>query len=169
MRWGLVPHWAKDPRVGYRMINARAETVATKPAYRAALRYRRCLVPADGYYEWQRTGKSKQPYFIHLDSDEPFCFAGLWASWGERDQRLESCTIITTEANELSAAVHHRMPAILDAADYGLWLDTAITDPSEVRALLRPYPSSRMALHPVSTRVNSPRNDEPECIQPIVI
>ena len=169
VRWGLVPHWAKDARSGYRMINARAETVATKPAFRAALRHRRCLVPADGYFEWQRTGQAKQPYFFHLDSGRPFCFAGLWASWGQGEDRLESCTIITTEANELGAAVHPRMPVILDPTRYALWLDTGVDDPSEVTGLLRPFPAARMALHPVSTLVNSPRNDRPECVQPIAL
>lgn len=167
LRWGLIPSWAKDPAIGNRMINARAETVAEKPAYRAALRRRRCLVAADGFYEWQRTGKRKQPYFIRMRDDRPFALAGLWEAWeGPDHSSIESCTLLTTEPNELLRPIHDRMPVILAADDYPRWLDPAAEEPGRLAPLLRPYPGGEMVAGPVSTFVNSPANEGPKCIEP---
>lgn len=166
-KWGLIPSWAKDAKIGSSLINARAETVATKPAYRAAIKKRRCLIPADGFYEWQAIAgqKVKQPYFIGVRDLPVFAFAGLWEHWTSPDGTpVETCTIITTDANELMRTVHTRMPVILDPADYDLWLDRDRHDPSEVLPLLKQFPARRMQLVPVSTLVNSPRNDRPECV-----
>ncbi len=167
VRWGLIPSWAKEASIGNRMINARAETVADKPAFRSAWRRRRCLIPADGYYEWQKTGKSKQPYYIRMQDDVPFAMAGLWERWTnpEKGEIVESCTIITTDANELTRPVHDRMPVILNAADYEMWLDPRLPSPDPLRELLRPFDSHAMRADPVDTYVNSPRNDGPRCIQ----
>ncbi|MFQ5955363.1 MAG: SOS response-associated peptidase [Kiloniellales bacterium] len=168
MCWGLIPSWAKEARVGYKMINARAETVAQKPAFRTALRHRRCLVPADGFYEWRKLGKLRQPYRITLTDGGPFAFAGLWERWRAPDRQLvESFTIITTEANRLLRPIHDRMPVILDAADYEAWLDTGGIAPDEAARRLRPYPAAGLAAFPISTRINSPRNDDPACIVPL--
>jgi putative SOS response-associated peptidase YedK len=178
LKWGLVPAWAKDPAIGNRLINARAESVAEKPAFRAAFRRRRCLVVADGFYEWQRSGGRKQPYFIRLRDDRPFAFAGLWESWEGKDvprtfwetvpgtSLLETCTLITTGPNELMEPIHNRMPVILAPNDYDRWLDPAIQEPDALRPLLRPYPASAMLALPVSPHVNNPRNDDAECIAP---
>lgn len=167
LRWGLIPSWAKDVSMGARMINARGETVAAKPAFRTAFRRHRCLVLADGFFEWLKTGKAKQPYYIRMQDDRPFAFAGLWELWRDRstDQTLESCTIITTEANELTRRVHDRMPVILDEADYDLWLDPAMQDPDRLQPLLRPFDPDGMRVDPVDRHVSSPRNDDPKCIQ----
>lgn len=171
-RWGLVPFWAKEAATGAKLINARAEGIAEKPAFRAAFRARRCLVPADGFFEWQATPHGKRPYWVGLKggtSDEPplFAIAGLWERWTKAPDGvpLESCTIITTEANALLRPIHERMPVILAAADYGTWLDPATVLPDAL-ALLRPFPAESMTLHPVSTRVNSVRFDDPLCIAP---
>jgi putative SOS response-associated peptidase YedK len=166
LQWGLVPPWALDPAVGYRMINARGETVATKPAFREAFRRRRCLLVADGFYEWQRGTKPKQPYYIRLNKDRPFAFAGLWQRWHKGERVIESCTIITTEANELVAALHDRMPVILKEQDYDAWLDPHVDDAGRLKSLLSPYPAGQMTAYPVSTAVNSPRHDGPDCIEP---
>jgi putative SOS response-associated peptidase YedK len=167
LRWGLVPGWAKDPSVGNRMINARADTVAEKPAYRAAFARRRCLVAADGFYEWQKSGRAKQPFLIHLRDDHPFAIAGLWESWEGPDQgHLETCTLLTTDANELMQPIHDRMPVILPAQAYGSWLDSAVR-PVAVLPLLRPYPSAELIATPVSSYVNSPAHDDPQCIAPV--
>ena len=166
MQWGLIPSWAKDPAIGNRMINARGETVATKPAFRVALRKRRCLIPADGFYEWQPVGRRKQPVYITLKTREPFSFAGLWESWTAPDgEEIKSCTIITTEANELLKRIHDRMPVILTREAEAVWLDPAIQDPERLLPLLKPYSSEGMEVYPVSTKVNSPANDGPECIE----
>jgi putative SOS response-associated peptidase YedK len=139
LRWGLVPHWAKDLKIGYKLINARAETVATTPSFRSAFRKRRCLVPADGYYEWQKLEKAKQPFYFHRKDGRPFAFAGRWEHWESPDGELvESCTILTTDANDLAKPIHNRMPVIVDAAQYGLWLDPA-GDLERCQVLLRPY------------------------------
>ena len=165
LKWGLVPSWAKDASIGSRMINARAETVAEKPAYRWAFRRRRCLVPADGFYEWKREGGSKQPYHFRMRDEQPFAFAGLWERWrGELGEVIDSCTIITTEANELLAPVHDRMPVILPPEAYDTWLDDEFTDALALGGLLRPYPAEAMERFPVSTRVNSPKNDDASCV-----
>lgn len=166
LRWGLIPPWADDPATGNRMINARSETAATKPAFRDAFRHRRCLVAADGFYEWKRGAKPRQPYYIRLADDRPFALAGLWERWRRGDQVIQSCTILTTEANELVAALHDRMPVLLDPEQYDAWLDPAVQDPAQLEPLLVPYPAQRMTAHPVSALVNSPRHDGPECIAP---
>ncbi len=166
LRWGLVPSWSYGPSA-YSMINARAETVATKPAFRAAFRHRRCLVPADGFYEWQKVDGGKQPYLVELASGEPFAFAGLWEHW-EGGEVIESFTIVVTEANELLRPIHERMPVILDPPDYNLWLEAGTAVARAAEDLLRPYPADRMAARPVSRRVNNPRYDDPECVAPSV-
>jgi putative SOS response-associated peptidase YedK len=167
-RWGLVPSWARDPRVGNRMINARSETVAERPAFRSAFRLRRCLVPADGFYEWAGGRGPRQPYHIRLADGAPFGIAGLWERWSGPDGGvIESCTLLTTAANARLAAVHDRMPVILEPEAFERWLDPAVREPERLRDLLRPLPPERVALHPVSRRVNDPRNDDPGCVAPV--
>lgn len=167
MRWGLIPSWAKDIGIGNRLINARAETLTEKPAFRTAFRRRRCLIPADGFYEWQKQATRKQPYFIGLPDRRPFAFAGLWEHWeGADGSVLDSCTIITTAANERVRVLHDRMPVILERADFADWLNPSTTL-DRLLHLLRPYPFE-MLLYPVSTLVNAPENDRPECIVPLV-
>jgi putative SOS response-associated peptidase YedK len=168
LHWGLIPSWAKERAIGSRMINARAETVAEKPAFRGALQSRRCLIVADGFYEWQKLGARKQPYFISFRDRRPFAFAGLWERWqsGSSDA-TESCTIITTTANEVVAPVHDRMPVILDPHDHEAWLDPGIRESGELLHLLRPQPSDAIEAYPVSLLVNSPANDVPACRDPI--
>jgi putative SOS response-associated peptidase YedK len=167
MRWGLIPSWAKDTKVGFSGINARADTVATKPAFRAAYKKRRCLVLAGGYYEWVTEGKAKLPQLYEIDGGKPFAFAGLWEQWWGADKAsddpLESCTIITTDANELARKVHDRMPVILDPPDYDAWLDPANQD---VAYMLDQIPADRMTVRPVSTFVNNARHGGAECIAP---
>lgn len=195
LHWGLIPNWAKDATIGNRMINARGETVAEKPAYRTAFRRQRCLILTDGYYEWQQGGSGpKQPYFFHRAGDEPFALAGLWERWQappaaaavvESPQRtlfddedepkslndaavIESCTIITTTANRLAAEIHDRMPVILSPSDYDHWLDRELQDADELRPLLAPLADDEfLVADPVSTFVNKPSNDGPRCIEPI--
>ena len=166
LRWGLVPFWAKDPSIGNRMINARAETLAEKPSYRTALKKRRCLVLADGFYEWAKTGNGKQPVRIALKSGDPFAFAGLWETWKDPDGRLlRTFTIVTTTPNELVAPIHNRMPAVLLPEHEAIWLDNA-ADQAIWLDLLRPYPAELMTAYPISTRVNSPANDDPAIVEP---
>jgi putative SOS response-associated peptidase YedK len=171
LRWGLIPSWSKDPAIGNRMINARAETVAEKPSFRRAFRSRRCLIPADGYYEWQKTGGAKQPYFFHRPGDLPFAFAGLWEAWTDKaaagGEPIESFTIITTEPNDMAAAIHNRMPAILEESAYDLWLDTEVQDADRLYSLLKPVDDDFLIADPVSTFVNKPTNDGPQCIEPL--
>ena len=168
LRWGLVPHWAKDPSIGNRMINARAETLADKPSFRGPLRHNRCLIPASGFYEWRKQGTSKQPMFVRMADGQPFALAGLWATYTPPDgSELRSCTIITTEPNSLLATIHNRMPAILDPVDYDTWLDPAIQHPPDVLPLLVPFEAEKMDAYPVSTVVNSPANDVPDCLKRI--
>ena len=165
-RWGLIPPWAKDPSIGNRMINARAETVATKPAFRRAFKERRCLLLADGLYEWQRQERRKQPFYIRLRDGRPFAFAGLWEHWeGSEGMAIQSCTILTTTSNEVVGRIHDRMPVILSPTDYDRWLDPSIQEPTVLQTLLRPYPADEMMAYPVSTRVNNPANDSPECVE----
>ena len=167
-RWGLIPSWAKDPAIGSQMINAQAETVAAKPAFRAAFRKRRCFVLADGFYEWGQQGRKKQPYYIRLRHGRPFAIAGLWEHWeGPEGRAVDSCTLLTIGANDLIGEFHHRMPVILDSRDYDLWLDPNVQDAERLQPLLRPYPADAMAAYPVSTRVNNPANDTPDCIAPV--
>lgn len=168
LRWGLIPAWAKDPTIGNRMINARAETVAEKPSFRRALQKRRCLVLADGFYEWRKEGRTKTPMFITLKSREPFAFAGLWETWEPpTGDPVRSCTIITTSPNSLMAAIHDRMPVILPRAAESLWLDRTVTDPQALLPLLAPYAAELMKAYAVSPLVNLPRNDTPACIEPL--
>lgn len=168
-QWGLIPSWAKDPKIGNRMINARSETLAEKPSFRSAYKRRRCLVLADGFYEWQRVPdqKAKVPMYIRLQSDKPFGFAGLWESWHSSDgSHILSCTIITTTPNELMAPIHNRMPVILPPDAYDTWLDPEERQPDELNPLLKPYSASEMKAYPVATTVNNPRNDSPELVVP---
>jgi putative SOS response-associated peptidase YedK len=166
--WGLIPSWAKDPDIGSHMINARSETLSEKPAFRAAFRRRRCLVLADGFYEWRKDTKGqKTPMYIHLASGKPFAFAGLWEFWNAPDgSSVLSCVIITTQPNSLLATIHNRMPVILPEAAYAQWLDPGEGDPKQLSALLLPYPAEEMAAFPVSPLVNNPRNESPALIQP---
>ena len=165
MRWGLIPFWAKDPKIGSRMINARAETVAEKPAFRNALKKRRCLVLADGYYEWQKTPAGKTPFRIVLRSGEPFAMAGLWETWKDPQGKVvPSCTIITTSANDYLASIHNRMPVILPRESEELWLDPGIEDPTSVTHMLTATPDDYLHAYEVSTMVNNARNDFPEAI-----
>lgn len=168
LRWGLIPFWAEEAKTGYSMINARAENVADKPAYRAAFRKRRCLLPADGFYEWKTGARGKQPYHIRMRDHAIFAFAGLWEHWESGDgQVIESCTIIVTDANERLRSIHDRMPVILGEGHYSQWLDVENIDARQVRQLLTPCPGDRLEIYPVSTRVNSPAHDEESCIAPL--
>ena len=164
--WGLIPSWAKDPAIGNKMINARAETVSEKPSFRSAFKKRRCLILADGFYEWQKTDDGKQPYYIKMEDDSPFAFAGLWEVWDKYGEEIRSGTIITTDANDLMNEIHHRMPVILHPEDYGLWLDPDFDEKEALTALLKPYPSDAMEAYPVSRRVNKPANNEPSVLEP---
>ncbi len=166
MRWGLVPSWADAPGGGSLLINARGESVSTKPAFRDAFRKRRCLIPADGFYEWRRKDGAKQPYYIRRKDERTFAFAGLWEHWQRGGQAIDSCTIITTEANPLVRALHDRMPAILDVAAFERWLDPATSDPELLLPLIEPYAAEKMAAFPVATAVNRAGFDDPRCIEP---
>ena len=166
LRWGLVPPWAADPKIGNRLINARAETLVTKPAFREAFAHRRCLVPAHAFYEWQRVDGARQPWRIARRDGHPFGFAGLWERWQGPQGPLESCTIVTTEANAVVAPIHSRMPAVLPAEQYARWLDPT-TPPDELLTMLRPLPEVLVLAHPVSSRVNRPDVDAPECARPV--
>ncbi len=168
LRWGLVPHWAKEINDRYRMINARAETVADKPAFREPFRQRRCLVPADGYFEWKAGPERKQPYFIHRNDDSPVFLAGLWDRWEKgQDGSLDSFAIVTTSASERLSSVHDRMPVILDPDDHEAWLNPELKNPKDLLSLLKPNPGKELLLTPVSTFVNNPRNDDPRCLHSI--
>jgi putative SOS response-associated peptidase YedK len=167
LHWGIIPSWADDPKIGNRMINARAESVAEKPSYRSAFKRSRCLIVADGFYEWKKTDKAKQPFFIRLKDEHPFAFAGLAEHWHRGDRAIDSCTIITTGPNELMAGIHDRMPVILSPADYDCWLDPEFQDKDKLLSLLRPYPADEMMANPVSKLVNSPTNDRQECVEPV--
>jgi putative SOS response-associated peptidase YedK len=167
VRWGLIPSWASDPSIGNRMINARAETIQEKPAFRTAFRKRRCIIPADGFYEWKVVEKGKQPYFIHLKDDHTFYFAGLWERWERPEQSIDSCAILTTSPNELMHTLHDRMPVILDHATAKRWLDPNASE-NDLQQLLKPYDASRMDAYPVSKMVNRPQNESKDCIAPLV-
>jgi len=167
LRWGLIPAWAKDPSIGNRLINARAETAADKPSFRDAFRRRRCIVLADGFFEWKKQGGKKQPYLIRLRDARPFAFAGLWERWqGPDDRPVETCTILTTDANELVRPLHNRMPAILEAEAYAPWLDPTSQDREKLLPLLHSFPPEKMTAYPVSQRVNNPRADDAKCLEP---
>ena len=168
--WGLIPSWSKDPSIANKLINARGETIAEKPSFRGGFKYKRCLILTDGFYEWKvvQGEKTKTPYFIHMKDKKPFAFAGLWDEWQSSDGgALRTCTIITTEPNELMSTLHNRMPVILDSADYSQWLDPAPRTPESLLPLIRSFPADRMSAYPVSTMVNSPGNDRAECILPV--
>ena len=168
MRWGLIPSWAKDPSGAARMINARSETAATKPAFRDALKFRRCLIPADGFYEWAKTAKAKQPYCFEVDDGELFAFAGIWDRWKNPSGVWEeTCSILTTTPNAVTSAVHDRMPVILDPHGYDLWLDPGMRNVAEASELLKPYDARLMRCYPVSTRINRVANDDEECSRPV--
>jgi|ERR1041384_436994 putative SOS response-associated peptidase YedK len=166
MRWGLVPSWATDPRIGSTLINARAETLTSKAAFKAAFMARRCLVLGDGFYEWRKAGKTKLPMLIHLKSERSFGFAGLYERWrSPLGEAITSCTIITTEPNELVRPIHDRMPVILSKEVEDLWLDPSVEDPRRLLDLLQPYPADQMDAYPVSSLVNSVKNNTPACIE----
>jgi putative SOS response-associated peptidase YedK len=168
LRWGLIPHWAKEPSIGNKLINARAETIAQKPSFRSAFRHSRCLIIVDGFYEWQQQEKHKQPFYIQKKDRLPFAFAGLYSTWQPQDgEIIPTCTIITTEANEVMIPIHKRMPVILESTDYDLWLDPTVQEPELLQPILQPYNSDKLKAYPVSTLVNNPRNDTPECLKSI--
>ncbi|KHF38502.1 SOS response-associated peptidase [Halalkalibacter okhensis] len=167
LRWGLVPVWAKDPKIGYKMINARGETVDEKPAFKRLLKRRRCLIVSDGFYEWKRTGENKKPYIITVN-EGIFTFAGLWDRWKLNDEEIVSCTILTTEPNEFMKGIHDRMPVILDEEERNVWLDPGVEDKQILKELIKPYPTQGMNAYEVSTLVNSPKNETEECIRPLI-
>lgn len=168
LRWGLIPRWAKDPKIGHKMINARAETLAEKPSFKYSFKRQRCLIPADSFYEWKRAGGRKIPMRIRLKSGELFAFAGLWSRWvSPEGQAIHTCTIITTRPNELMKDIHDRMPVILRKEDEDAWLDPRNQDTEYLRQFLEPYDGKQMEAYEVSTVVNSPKNDGPECIEPV--
>ncbi|MBS4202290.1 SOS response-associated peptidase [Bacillus sp. FJAT-49732] len=167
LKWGLVPSWATDPKIGYKMINARAETVNQKPSFKKLLRRRRCVIPADGFYEWKKEGTKKLPYRFQLNSKEPFAFAGLWDRWEQNGLIIHSCTIVTTEANSLVKDVHDRMPVILTKESEKKWLDRSIEDENDLKNLLVPFPAEEMQSYSVSPLVNSPKNDVKEIVHSI--
>lgn len=166
LHWGLIPSWAKDKKISSKLINARAETVAEKPSFRSAFKKRRCLILVDGFYEWQKQeDKQKQPFYFRMSDENLFAFAGLWEHWENQEtgEEIESCTILTTEPNDLMKAVHNRMPVILEPKDYDLWLDVKVK-PELLQPLLHPYVAEEMTAFPVSKVVNKPTNDTAECI-----
>lgn len=166
VKWGLIPFWSKDTSIGHKLINARAETVVEKPAFRAAFRSRRCLVLTDGFYQWKKGKVGKQPYLFRMADGSPFAFAGLWERWTRpENETIESCTFLTTDANELMEPFHDRMPVILKPEDYELWLDPEIKDPELLKPLLRPYSSEAMIVEPVNPKVNRATYDAPDCVQ----
>lgn len=170
MKWGLIPSWAKDPKIGNSLINARSETVAEKPSFRHAIKVNRCIIPASGFYEWEHIGDKKLPNYICMRDGGVMAFAGIWEHWkvpGGKEV-VESFSILTTNSNELIAPLHDRMPVILHPHEYALWLDRAITDPEKLKSLYQPYPADLMEMWPVSTLVNSPRNDSPDYINQVV-
>jgi len=167
-RWGLVPSWAKEPSIGNKLINARAESLHEKPSFRQAFRYRRCIIPADSFYEWDKRGKEKKPYRCLPKDKSILALAGLWEIWSPSPElRLHSCTIITVPANSLLEPLHDRMPAILEPEELDLWLDPALQNPYQLATLLKPYPADLLEIYPVSTLVNSPRNNTPQVIEPL--
>jgi putative SOS response-associated peptidase YedK len=166
LRWGLIPSWAKDKKIGASLINARSDGVASKPSFRAAFKRRRCLVLADGFYEWNKGPTPKQPFHIRMRDGSPLAFAGLWEHWSVEEPAVESCTIITTDANDVLRPLHDRMPVILDPRDYGRWLDPANADPGVLQEMLRPYPPEHMTAVALSTYVNNARNEGEKCLAP---
>ena len=168
LRWGLIPSWSKDPSIGNRLINARAETAHEKPSFRNAFKRHRCLIPANGFYEWQRLERGKQPFYIRMHDGRPFAFAGLWDRWESPDESvIETCTILTTAANDVLAPIHDRMPVILPPPDYDLWLDSGVSERERLSPLLRSFPAQEMEAFPVGPRVNNPKMDDTRCIIPL--
>ena len=169
LKWGLVPFWAKDASIGPRLINARCETLGQKPAYRAAFKSRRCLIPTNGFYEWMKEKEKKQPYLIRLADESLFAFAGLWEHWkGPDGSTIESCTVITTEANDLLRPIHDRMPVIISRKDYDSWLNPEMLCQETFQSLILPYPSHEMVFFPVNPKVNRATYDNPDCIEPVL-
>lgn len=167
LRWGLIPSWARDPSIGSRMINARSESVHEKPAFRHAIRYRRCIIPAGGFYEWMEEGGKKFPRYVRMKDAAPMGFAGIWDHWkNPAGETMETCSILTTASNRLIRPLHDRMPVILPPQEYDLWLDRNIIEPETLQPLYQPYPEDLMEMYPVSPFVNNPRNDSPACIEP---
>jgi len=168
LRWGLIPHWAKDPKIGYKMINARAETLSQKPSFKASLKRKRCLVVADGFYEWRKEGSKKTPIYVRMKSGKPFGFAGLYDSWRSPEGNdIRTCSIVTTTPNRLLAPIHERMPVILDKKGRGIWLGGEQEDLRPLLDLLVPFDESQMEAYPVAPAVNRPEHDAPDCIQPV--
>jgi putative SOS response-associated peptidase YedK len=168
MRWGLIPSWSRDPSIGYKTINARSETVATTASFREPFRSQRCLIPADGFYEWRRNGTTRQPYCFEVNDGELFAFAGLWDRWmSPQGELIESCTIVTTTPNSLVSDIHDRMPVILRPDDYDLWLDPTFKDEGSLSQMLKPFDAALMKRYPVSTRVNNVQNDDADCAMPL--
>ncbi|MEM4992167.1 SOS response-associated peptidase [Priestia sp. SB1] len=167
MKWGLVPYWADDVKIGYKMINARGESVDEKASFKRPFKSKRCLILADGFYEWKKEGKNKQPFRFVMKDERPFAFAGLWEEWNRGEEPLYTCTIITTKPNKITEEVHDRMPVILKEDAYDLWLDPQMEDTEYLKSLLVPYPAEQMKMYPVSTIVNSPKNDVEECLAPL--
>ena len=170
MRWGLIPSWAKDSSIGTRTLNARSETVTTTPAFRESIRRKRCLIPADGFYEWQKMGSVKQPYCFEVGEGDVFALAGLWDEWTSPDgEIIESCTILTTEPNTLVSDLHNRMPVIVPPEKYEVWLDPDVTDFAEIRDILQPYEPTQMRRYPVSTKLNNSKHDDAESASRITL
>jgi len=170
MRWGLIPHWSKDGSIAASTINAKSETAATKPAFRDPFKFRRCLIPADAFYEWKKAGASKQAFCFEVNDAELFAFAGLWDGWKNPEgQWVKTCTILTTTPNAVTSVIHDRMPVILDRECYDLWLDPGMTNVQVVSELLKPYDKRLMRCHPVSNRVNHVANDDEDCSRPILM
>ena len=169
LKWGLVPFWADDPEIASRMSNARSETAATKPAFRSSFRARRCLIVADGFYEWQARDAKKQPYYIRLKSGQPFGIAGIWDRWDKQaGEPIESCTILTTDANEPMMAIHERMPVVIPPESFDIWLNPAEHDVAKLSRLLRPFHPDEMTAYPVSTLVNNAKQDSAKCVEPVL-
>jgi len=167
-KWGLIPLWARDPKIGNRMINARSETLAQKTAYKNPLKHRRCLIPTSGFYEWNKQGDVRVPTYIDLKGARLLSLAGLWEEWhAPSGETLQSCTIITTRANQFMSPIHHRMPVVFTPKQEEIWLDPSIQNPDQLLPLLQPYPDRDMAAHPVSRQMNVPAFDEPFCIEPL--
>jgi putative SOS response-associated peptidase YedK len=167
LKWGLIPFWADDPKIGAKMANARSKTAATKPSFRRAFKSRRCLIVADGFYERQKTDGAKQPYFIRMKDERPFGIAGLWERWDKQGEPIESCAILTTDANEVMQPIHDRMPVIIPPKQFDVWLDPKVIDEKVVTEMLRRFRSDVMTAYPISTKVNNPKFDAPACVDPL--
>lgn len=168
MHWGLIPSWSKDPKVGYKMINARSETLTEKPSFKQSFKTKRCLIPADGFYEWKKQGKEKTPYYFKMKNSSPFAFAGLWDTWINKEdtKTIDSCTIITTSANSLLNPIHERMPVILNPENYSFWLDNKVINLDKLKSVLNSYDSDTMLYYEVSKNINSSKINEPSLILP---